>query len=71
MVVDGCGAVHEPSAAGKVCREPFGLVPTRRDVTHDQPHPPDSWSRRRHLRSIVVLAGRATHVPYAAVTSGT
>ena len=55
----------------KVCRETFGLLPTRRDVTDDQPHPPDSWSRRRHLRIIVLLAGRATHMPYAAVTSGT
>jgi hypothetical protein len=56
VVVDGCRAVHEPSAAGKVCREPFGLLPTRRYVTDDQPHPPDSWSRRRHVRIIVVLA---------------
>jgi hypothetical protein len=29
-----------------------------------------SWSRRRHLRTIVVLAGRATDVPEAAVTNG-
>ena len=71
MVVDGCGAVHEPSAAGKVCREPFGLLPTRRYVDDDQPYPPDSWSRRRQVRIIAVLAGRATHVPKAAVTSGT
>jgi hypothetical protein len=27
-------------------------------------------SRHRHVRAIVVLAGRATHVPQAAVTSG-
>jgi len=71
VVVDGCGAVHELSAAGKVCREPVGLLPTRRYVNDDQPHPPDSWRRRRHVRIIVVFGGRATHVQLAAVTSGT
>jgi hypothetical protein len=70
VVVAGCGAVHEPSAAGKVCREPVGLLPTRRYVTDDQPHPPDSWRRRRHVRIIVVFGSRATHVQLAAVTSG-
>ena len=71
MVVDGWGAVHEPSAAGKVCREPVGRLPTRRFVADDQPHPSNSWRRRRQLRIIVVFGGRATHVQLAAVTSGT
>jgi len=41
----------------------LGALAHARYVTDDQPHPPDSWSRRRHLRIIVVLAGRATHAP--------
>ena len=63
MVVDGCGLFTNRRQPAKVCREPEGLLAIRRDVTDDQPHPPDSWSRRRHVRIIVVLAGRATHVP--------
>jgi hypothetical protein len=45
------------------CREPFGILPTSRPVTEDGPSPQSSWSHHHHVGSIVVLAGRATHVP--------
>jgi hypothetical protein len=52
------------------CREPSGLLPTSPAVTGDGPYPYSTWSHRPQVRSIVLLTGRATYVPQAAVTSG-
>ena len=53
------------------CHEPPDSMAARRWVTEDGPHPPNELgARRRHVRTIVIPAGRATHVPQAAVTSG-
>src|SRR5215213_5308420 len=52
------------------CREPSGLLPTRRGVTKDAPFLRASWEPLPPGASTAVLVGRATHVPQAAVTSG-
>jgi hypothetical protein len=40
------------------------LLAARRWVTEDGPHPPNELgARHRHVRTIVVLVGRATHLP--------
>ena len=53
MVVDGYRAVHEPSAAGKVCRKPSGLLPhaagghRRPALPSRQPEPSPSPAEHR------------------------
>jgi hypothetical protein len=45
------------------CREPSGLLPTRRWSPRTGLTLLAELERRRHVRTIVVLAGRATHLP--------
>jgi hypothetical protein len=54
----------------RACREPFGLLPTRRSSPRTGLTLGPSWEPSPPGGSIVVLAGRATHVPQAAVISG-
>ena len=45
------------------CREPSGLLPTRRRIIEEGPHPQTSSEPSPSGASLVVLAGRATRVP--------
>jgi hypothetical protein len=51
------------------CRAAFAACPPSRGC-RDGPHPPAELEPEPSCASVVVLAGRATHVPQAAVTSG-
>jgi hypothetical protein len=67
------GAFQEAGQGSSLCiRLPQALRAHGHEamVTQDRSHPPTSWEPSPSVASIVVLAGRATHVPQAAVMSG-
>ena len=58
-----------PATAPPRHPQPEGLL-TRQVAILDRPHLRRAGARRRRLRAAFVLAGRATHMPQAAVMSG-
>jgi hypothetical protein len=54
-----------------ICRESSGLLPTRRYITEDGPHPAIKVEPTAQPNTGVNLGGRATSVPFTAVLIGT
>jgi len=65
-----CSRPWASSSLPPRCREPSGLLPTRRWVTEDGPPPPVELGAVATRSERHRFADRATHVPQAAVTSG-
>ncbi len=64
------GPTQDSSAPDHGCREPFGLVPTMQ-WSPGQPSPFSvGWEPSPPGASVVVLAGRATTVPFTAALNG-